>query len=201
MKEYDQLSNYSESSPERLKFLQQGFQYQDFVADSQALMQTRHDPIVVTLQRLVSSKEFRIYYIISSILSIIIILDCIVSESSSLEIPINLLLYLLIACELVARTKLTSKGDYYKRAENFMQIGIIAAGFIFFLYQNLVYSLLILRILSPFIVLVRQVWTYMELIREDEEQKQTRARASQELSFDILHNPVQIEMETINSTK
>eukprot|EP00826_Nyctotherus_ovalis_P024684 TRINITY_DN1905_c0_g1_i16.p1 TRINITY_DN1905_c0_g1~~TRINITY_DN1905_c0_g1_i16.p1 ORF type:complete len:204 (-),score=40.95 TRINITY_DN1905_c0_g1_i16:152-763(-) len=193
MKEYDQISLFSDSSPEHLNYTQQGFHYQNFIADSQALMQTRHDPKVVFLQRLLCSREFRVYHIVSAVLSALLILSPFISDTSALETLLLFLLYLATACELAARHKVLSNGDHYKRMENAGKIGIVGGGFVAFLYQCFA-NTVILRIAGPLVILAKSVWEYLDLVREDKEQMQTRARASEELSFDVLNSPVQIEM-------
>ena len=173
-------------------------QLRDYPLDTQALMQAKHDPTIVFLNRLFSSWEFRLYYIVTSILAIGCIIYCCMSESLLIEILTALLLYIITAFEIAGRIRLVSAPDYFKQISHLLEVTGSILGLIILAHRVIVGGNLLKRAI-PFIVIIgRNVWEYSVILREDRERRQTKERAREELSFESLDDPVHIEMTNMN---
>ena len=65
------------------------------------------------------------------------------------------------------------------------------------LYGALVESSLPTQIIPLLIIIGKNIWEYWQILKEEKELRQTRARASEEVAFDNLDEPGQIEMEAV----
>ena len=81
--EYNKMNNYRTNAmgkDTKLEVEPHVNHMQDFVIDARALMQAKHDPSAVFLNRLFSSWEFRFFYLFSSLLAIAGIIYCSITE-------------------------------------------------------------------------------------------------------------------------
>ena len=104
---------------------------------------------------------------------------------------------MLTAGEVIGRIRLNGASEYFKKIPNFLEGIILLGGLVVLLYRALIEESIIVR-LSPFLVIIgKNIWEYCQILKEEQERKQTKARASEELAFENLEEPVQIEMETV----
>jgi len=110
------------------------------------------------------------------------------------------LLYFTSIADIGCRIKLNTLPEYYKKLSNIIENISILAGLLIFSYRAFIEDDLIIRIIPFLIILIRNIWKYYEILHEDAERRQTKARASEELQFENLEEPVQIEMEAVTKT-
>ena len=99
-------------------------------------------------------------------------------------------------CEIGGKIKLITASEYFKKAGNVIELLVVVGGFVVFLYRSFVEAGLIVQLIPFVVIIAKDGWQYYQILNEEQERKQTKARASEELAFENLEEPVQIEMET-----
>eukprot|EP00826_Nyctotherus_ovalis_P013237 TRINITY_DN13545_c0_g2_i1.p1 TRINITY_DN13545_c0_g2~~TRINITY_DN13545_c0_g2_i1.p1 ORF type:complete len:196 (+),score=19.13 TRINITY_DN13545_c0_g2_i1:81-668(+) len=168
---------------------------------SQELMQASHDPTTICLSRLFFSWKLRIYYMVSSAIALVSIVFLLYDKHLPIELILALLLYIGTACEVGGRIRLKGVSSYFRSLSNLIEVGVCIGGLIILIYRSFFTDGLIARVTPFFIILGKNVWEYYGMLKEENEKKQTKARASEEVAFENLEDNTHIEVELNHNLK
>jgi len=114
-----------------------------------------------------------------------------------IQLAVGLLLYGLSAAEIAGRVKLNTATKYFTTPANFLECTMLCIGLVLLLYDAAVRPAWWSEVLPLLVIIGKNCWEYYLILKEEKELKQTKARASEEVAFDKLDDPGQIEMETV----
>ncbi len=101
--------------------------------------------------------------------------------------------------EVLGRIRLRGPAAYFTRLGSIIEFAVVCSGLASLIYSIAVDSTLAAQVYPYFTIIGKNVWEYCEMLQEEKELRQTKARACEEVAFGNLEEPVQIEMEPVGN--